>query len=161
MDCNLLDLSVFKDFDKNILSILDNNINFKIVTRFDENKNTIIKKFENDKESVIVLKNNNLYFLILTDFNNCYKIYEIIKEKDKNFIFQKILIMNLNDNYIITSKLHKKDSKNKYKIYTFDGMYENGEFKENNMFLYENMITDKHKCKSDNKELQRVKEYLK
>ena len=61
MDCNLLDLSVFKDFDKNILSILDNNINFKIVTRFDENKNTIIKKFENDKESVIVLKNNNLY----------------------------------------------------------------------------------------------------
>ena len=90
MDYIKCDLKVLNNLGINceVLSILDNNVNFKIITKFDINKETLVKRIDNKTGSIFIIKNNNLYFLIETDFIN-YKIYEIIKRKKKHLLMKK------------------------------------------------------------------------
>lgn len=160
MDYIKCDLKVLNNLGINceVLSILDNNVNFKIITKFDINKETLVKRIDNKTGSIFIIKNNNLYFLIETDFIN-YKIYEIIK-KEKTFINEEITILNMDGSYVINAIAYKNKDNKSYNSYAFDDVYENGEFKNDSLFLKESVISDKHKSKSDIKKLERIKKYF-
>lgn len=165
---NNLSMLASLGINSDVINILDNNINFWLAR---EKGKTYVKKEELDGNDIIIIKDNNLRYLIEKTEDERYKILEIITKGEQSFINQEILILTIPDvdtdtfvgkknKYIISTKLYKKGNKNKFDVYSIDNSYFENNFEHENLFIKDEVITDKHKSKKDEKNLQKVRKYL-